>query len=81
MIPLTTLFFIGEVDASDSNENLFPSVVGGFFALVFFVIMYHCYLKRQQMKTPYNDELSGSLPDFSTKTDGVCIEDNVMLTK
>ena len=59
---------------SASQENLFPSVVGGFFALVFIVIVYHCYLRRQQRRTPYNDELSNCAPIAEIKNKDVVVE-------
>ena len=57
---LTFVLSCGKVQAGDAGEHLVPSVVGGFIALVVVVIIYHCYLKRQQLKTPYNYELSGA---------------------
>ena len=49
------------VEAFGSKETILSSVLGGFILLVMIVIAYHCYLKRQQLKSPYNDELLGKI--------------------
>ena len=51
------LCLCGKVEAFGSKETLLASVFGGFILVVVVVIVYHCYLKRQQLKTPYNEEL------------------------
>ena len=63
-ILLIVLSLSGSVEAFGSKETLLASVFGGFVLLVALVIVYHCYLKRQQLKTPYNDELLGKDPEI-----------------